>query len=268
MPDIRLIAIDLDGTLLRSDGSLSDASIGAVRRASARIPVILASARPPRSVRDIYRRLGLTTRQINYNGALTWDEPAGVVVDHRPVGPDVVSPAIRLARQVLPDCLVSIESLDRWFTDRVDPGFATATSRMFPPDAVAPLDSFEDQPTTKLMFQAAPHQIDELERRFESRFGLSACRIRTDADLLQLVREGVGKWPAVLNVAAGLEVAANQICTIGDNRNDLEMIASAGFGIAMANASEEIRSSAHWVAPTNDQDGVAVALDRILSEHN
>src|SRR6186997_496459 len=83
-PRIRLVAIDLDGTLLNSAKLISDQTIEALQCLPERgVRVVIASARPPRSVRHIYQMLRLDTLQINYNGALVWDEPKRQAVSHQ-----------------------------------------------------------------------------------------------------------------------------------------------------------------------------------------
>src|SRR5580765_1151054 len=85
---IKLVAIDLDGTLLDRSKKVSERAAAALKcLPSAGVKVIIASARPPRSVRHIYQELGLDTWQINYNGALIWDEPSQQPVFHRPMHP-------------------------------------------------------------------------------------------------------------------------------------------------------------------------------------
>src|SRR5439155_13123384 len=83
---IRLVAVDLDGTLLNDSKKVSEQTIEALRCLPTRgVRLVIASARPPRSVRHIYQSLGLDTWQINYNGALIWDEPGKRPVFHRPM---------------------------------------------------------------------------------------------------------------------------------------------------------------------------------------
>ena len=84
--EIRLVAVDLDGTLLNDSKAVSDQTAGALACLPNRgVKLIIASARPPRSVRQIYHDLKLDTLQINYNGALIWDEPNQKPVFHRPL---------------------------------------------------------------------------------------------------------------------------------------------------------------------------------------
>ncbi|HEY1628446.1 MAG TPA: HAD-IIB family hydrolase, partial [Tepidisphaeraceae bacterium] len=82
---IRLVAIDLDGTLLNTSKKISEQTLNALKCLPREVRIVIASARPPRSVRQFYQALGLETWQINYNGALIWDEPSQRAVYHRPI---------------------------------------------------------------------------------------------------------------------------------------------------------------------------------------
>src|SRR5436309_15403150 len=123
---IRLVAVDLDGTLLNDSKQISERTIDALKCLPQRgVKVVIASARPPRSVRPIYRELGLDTWQINYNGALIWDEPSQQPVFHRPMHPRLVRMMIERCRDMFEEVLVSCEVLDKWFTDRDEHTYTT-----------------------------------------------------------------------------------------------------------------------------------------------
>src|SRR3954471_16747 len=138
---IRLVAIDLDGTLLTSSKQVSQQTVRALKCLPGQgVKIVIASARPPRSVRHIYHALGLDTLQINYNGAMIWDEVRKRVVFHRPMSGNLVREIVSTARDMFVEVLVSCEILDKWFTDREDQSFTTETGKMFKPDAICPLE--------------------------------------------------------------------------------------------------------------------------------
>src|ERR1700741_666197 len=115
---IRMVALDFDGTLLTSRKSISALTHTAVKQVAASgVHVVLATARPPRSVRGYYEALGLETLTVNYNGALIWDERRKRVVEHVPLDVEVARKIIEWGRKKYPELLVSIEILDKWYTD-------------------------------------------------------------------------------------------------------------------------------------------------------
>jgi 5-amino-6-(5-phospho-D-ribitylamino)uracil phosphatase len=261
-PEIRLVALDVDGTLLRPDKSISPRVARAIASASARVPVVLASARPPRSLRAIHEALGLGSLQVNYNGAMVWDRIAERVVSHSPMDAARCAQVVSEARSLVDYAVLSVEHADRWYTDRLDARYTTETGRLFQPDFVGPLSEFAALGATKLMFHAEPADIFRLRCALEPVHRGHVAFIQTDPDLLQLMDARVSKWITLKRLAESLGVAPGNILAVGDNENDIEMIRHAGIGVAMANGSPEALAAADWIAPSNADDGVAAALER------
>ncbi len=262
-PEIRLVAIDLDGTLLDDTRQVSRQTADALCCLPARgVKVVLASARPPRSVRAVYHHLRLDTLQINYNGALIWHEPTRTVVDHRPIAGIDALRIVAAARAMHPSLLASAEILDRWYTDRVDEAYLTQTARLFAPDVVGPLDVIAEMAVSKLMLAGPPDMIDDAERLTRSDFAQTVQTIRQEPDLLQLAHPESGKGPALGRVADYYGIAMSQTLAIGDAPNDIEMIRAAGVGVAMDNAHPQVKAAATWTAPSNNDHGVHAALRR------
>jgi Cof subfamily protein (haloacid dehalogenase superfamily) len=260
---IRLVGIDLDGTLLDRDKRVSDRTARALRcLPSAGVKVVIASARPPRSVRHIYAQLGLDTWQVNYNGALIWDEPMRTPVFHRPMDGQLVLRMIDRARDMFEEVLVSCEIVDRWYTDREDQTYTTETGRLFKPDVIAPVEEFCAQPVTKLMFLGDPRIISRLEPLLHEEFGRDVTVLRTDDELLQIMNNRVSKAVALLKVAEHYGVSRDQIMAIGDAPNDVGMLQVAAVAVAMDNAHQVVKDVAHWIAPSNNDHGVHAALVR------
>ena len=260
---IGLIAIDVDGTLLRSDKRLPKRVAHAIQKAvAAGVRVVLASARPPRSVRAIYEYLGLHTPTIHYNGALIQDIRAGVTLFHQPLPAHLVRQIIAMARRIDPRVIVSIESLDRWYTDRPDHSLQTATSRRFDPDHVGPFPGFLHQPVTKLMLLAPPQRMERIGMGVSRRFGDHVTIAVSDRDLLQIIHPSVDKSAALAQVAQRMGVPQAQVMAIGDAPNDIGMLRWAGLGVAVENAWDRVRDAADVIVPSNDHNGVAIAIEQ------
>jgi Cof subfamily protein (haloacid dehalogenase superfamily) len=259
---IRLVAIDLDGTLLDDSKQVSDQTAQALRNLPQRgVKMVIASARPPRSVRHIHSLLGLDTLSIHYNGALIWDETNKQVIDHTPMDGALVLDIINGARALYPDVLVSCEVLDRWFTDRFEQSYTTETGRLFKPDVIAPLDTFCNQPITKLMLLGPPDIIADLSDALPPLLSEATC-IRCDAELLQIMDRRANKASALKKVADYYSIGLEQIMAIGDAANDVEMLQTAGIAVAVDNAHPSVKQVAHWIAPSNNDHGVHAALKR------
>ncbi|MFA9477881.1 Cof-type HAD-IIB family hydrolase [Phycisphaerales bacterium AB-hyl4] len=262
---IRLIALDLDGTLLRSDKRLSVRCVRAIAEATAKgVHVVLASARPPRTVRELYHRLKLETLQINYNGALVHDALRKRNVRHTPMCHKLATSIVRYARKLDPQVVVSIEILDKWYTDRVDDELKTETARQQGPDFVGPLEAFLHVPVTKLMLLAPPERLMPVGEAIRKKFGSQTSLLISDRHLLQVVHPEVDKAAAVRWVAEQYGIDASEVMAIGDAPNDLGMLRDAGLGVAVGNAWPTVREAADVIVSENDKDGVAEAIRRFV----
>jgi 5-amino-6-(5-phospho-D-ribitylamino)uracil phosphatase len=260
-PAIKLVAIDLDGTLLNDSKQVSSQTVAGLKGLPEKgIKVVIASARPPRSVRHIYSALGLDTLSIHYNGALIWDEPKQKVVHHTPMPGALVHQMITAARAQHPDVLVSCEVLDRWFTDRFEQSYTTETGRMFKPDVIAPLNQFCGQPITKLMLLGPSAMIDVVGQSMADLFHQHVSVVRCDPELVQIMDKRASKGVALHAVAKHYGIPMGQVMAIGDAANDVEMLDAAGVGVAMDNAHPKVKAIADFICPSNNDHGVHAAL--------
>ena len=260
---ISLVAIDLDGTLLNDSKQISPSTLRAVASLAQRgVRVVIATARPPRSVRHIYQQLGIDTLQINYNGAMIWDETNQKIVFHRPIDGNLVREIVAHARSLYADLLITCEIMDRWYTDRHDPQYTTETGRMFKPDVIAHIDEICKQPITKLMFLGHPELMLAVEPLVQQSFSQQVSTVRADSDLVQIMDVRVSKAVALMAIADHYGVAMESVMAIGDAPNDVGMLQVSGVGIAMGNAHDRVKQVAHWVAPSNNDHGVHAALEK------
>ncbi len=263
--DIRLVALDLDGTLLQRNQSVLDADGDAIRRARQwGVHVVLASARPPRACAEVYEQLALDTAQVNYNGALIQHPAEDQDWHHQPLDPALAHDVVRLARQTEPACVLDLEVRDRWFTDRVHPNLRTQTSLRFKPDRVAPVDELFDEPVTKLMLLASTPRIDRLKRVVGPAFEGSVKIVVSDRHLLQCVHPEVDKADGVRRVAERYGVEAHQVLAIGDAPNDADLLRWAGVGVCVGDGWDEAKEAADAVGPSHREACVAWALQRYV----
>lgn len=277
-----IVAIDVDGTLLRSDKRLADRDAAAVRAAArAGVRIVLATARPPRAIRALVDTLGLLELSppsrspgpegalglvtINYNGAALWDARRGRAIEHTPIESPLARNAVYAARGADRDVMVSIEILDKWYTDRIDPDLPTETSKSFAPDFIGHLDAFLGVPPTKVLFLAPPERLvrvrDALDHRFGRR-GLLELKV-SDEHLFSVIAPGVDKGTTLASLAARLGVARERVLAIGDAPNDAKMLEWAGKGVAVSNAWKEARDAADETLDlSNDQCAVAHVIER------
>ncbi|QNN23963.1 HAD family hydrolase [Planctomycetales bacterium ZRK34] len=264
-PDIRLVALDLDGTLLTGDKQLPAATQRVIARCvECGVKVVLASARPPRSVRPVYNLLNLDTLSVHYNGALISDLRTNRYWCHMPLPADLVRDVIATARRIDPHCLISVEILDKWYTDRFDEEKAGENGRLNPPAMVGPFDAFVTAPVTKLMLLDEPKRLRPVREAINALYAGQMAMAVSDDYLIQLMHPQADKSTALMKVAEQYGVSSEQVMAVGDAPNDCGMLRWAGLGVAVANAWVEVLDSADVVVPPNDVGGVAYAIQRYV----
>jgi len=126
---------------------------------------------------------------------------------------------------------------------------------------IAPLESFCNQPITKLMLLAPPDIIGDLSDALPPLLSEATC-IRCDPELLQIMDRRANKANALKKVADYYSVGLDQVMAIGDAANDVEMLQAAGVAVAVDNAHPSVKQVADWIAPSNNDHGVHAALKR------
>ncbi|HVP73701.1 MAG TPA: TIGR01777 family oxidoreductase [Phycisphaerales bacterium] len=264
---IKLLAIDVDGTLLRSDASLPQGVIQACRSAErAGCVVILATARAPRGTRTVLQTLDITSPVINYNGAVIWNPIDDKPQYHEPLSGEIARQIVEAARALYPEVMVAIEALDHWCTDRVDGRWASADGKPAQPDFLGDLDEALSRPVTKLNLMGEPDLLKPVLEMVTERFWKpkQVAVFLSDPSLIQITHPMVDKAIALQRIARKMNIQREEVMAIGDASNDMGMIEWAGFGVAVANAYPMVREMADAVVPSNDELGVARAIQRFV----
>jgi Cof subfamily protein (haloacid dehalogenase superfamily) len=261
---VRLVISDVDGTLVRTDKSLSDGVVAAVKRLQdADVLVSLISARPPSGVQWIAEKLDLTGEIGAFNGG-TILEPDGTLVSAARVPPGVAKRTLAMFDD--PRIITWLFSDGRWHTARLDKDH-TASERVSANQEPIVRGDFSKLLDTvdKIVAVSDDHaMLAELEGKVAKELGDGATVIRSQVYYLDVTAATANKGDgiAALAKAAGVDLA--DVVVIGDQRNDMAMFARAGFSIAMAQGPEEVRRAATCTTGSNDEDGVAQAIDRII----
>lgn len=261
MTRFQLIAIDLDGTLLRSDHTLSPASHAAVRACvAAGAQVVLATGRSFRSLRPYAQQLDLSGPMIALNGATVGDMASGAIRARARLSDAQmahVAPAL-IARRI--DFCIFGPDMIYGLAGYVDPEALVRYGE--PPARIVPAltNAHMDDPLKILSF-LGPSPLDaELQAEIEP----LVAQVRTGPLFLEWLPQGVSKGAALEELMHAAGIPREAVLAIGDGQNDIEMFASAGLSVAMANAPAEVRRHADMIAGTCDEDGVAEVLRRLV----
>jgi len=263
---VRLVATDLDGTLLRSDLSVSDrtrAALHAVHEAGIRL--LLVSARPPRWIRPALDDIGLDAAAhplaVCCNGAIVWDVAEEAIHTHRPLDPDVVRRLVEQLRTRVPGVAFACESELSYLREPHYVPLWTIPEDYTEADAL----SFADgRQVTKLILKHQQVEQAELYTAALELCGDDAFPSFSGAAFVEIAAAGVTKASAVAELSGGLGIAADEVIAFGDMPNDVPMLEWAGRGVAVANAHPDALAAADEVTTSNDEDGVALVLERLL----
>ena len=259
----RLVAVDLDGTLLTREKRVSPRTRRALAALTAQgCHVIVATGRPFAVLRVFCAGVALTAPQITFNGAVIHDPTAGRDLYRQLVPPTYVRPTIDFFVEAgVPSALYTTDGL---YLDQRMPNPADWTPPPLPPaTCLDDMRQAADHPSIKVVGQADPETIARLRPHAVATFGRDLYVTQTAANLLEFLHPDVSKGSALRRVAALLGVAREEIIAFGDSHNDLTMFAYAGLAVAMRNATPEVREGADLVTESNEEDGVAVALARL-----
>ena len=271
-PRVRLVALDIDGTLLRSDKSLAPRTRAAIDAARARgVRVVLATGRRYPSARRVAEDLGGDVPLILHNGALVVE--GGRVLRCRPLAREAAARAIRAGRGaggepvvhggkdgegwLLVEEKVAATGLVAYYLERARDEVRRVS------DLVAAL---EDEDPIQVMFGGTPGEMRAVQAALCIALEGQARIERTvypatGVVLLDVVHPSVGKAEALAFVQGRWGIAAEETLAIGDNWNDMEMLAAAGLGFVMGNADPGLLALGLPALPTNDEDGVARAIE-------
>ncbi len=272
----RLLALDIDGTLLDPYGALTNAAREAVAAArGAGLAVVLCTGRRFRTALPIARALELAGPIVVNNGALVKDLASSRTLHHRYLPAAVYPEVLALARSVGPP-LVYVDA----YPEQID--FLTERSEHAHPfqreylrdhgahcrvvEDIAD-SAREDMIMASLMADAA--SLAALRERAQEALG---ARVHThviqnknyQGEILEFLSPASGKWAALARVAAEAGIAPEAIAAVGDDVSDVEMLRRAGFGIAMGNAVASARDAAGFVARSNAEGGIVDAIERVL----
>jgi Cof subfamily protein (haloacid dehalogenase superfamily) len=262
---IRLLAIDLDGTLVNDRLEMDPRDVAAVKAASAvGVTVVLATGRMFKSSLTYAQPLGLTGPMINYQGAVVREIASGEVWYRCELTVPMQQRVLAFAEPR--DWHVNAYVDERVYTARPRPeADLYARIAMVPYEAVGPLSKWVSQDSTKMVLvDLEPADVPARIAELTAWMGDVASVTRSLDWFVEVVNPQVSKARALALVAERLGVARAEVCAIGDNLNDEDMVRWAGFGVAMGNAPQALKSVAKHVTGRIGEAGVAQVIERFV----
>ncbi|GBC80991.1 Sugar phosphatase YidA [bacterium HR10] len=272
---VKLVAVDIDGTLLTSARVISPATRAAIRDVLDRgVRVVLVTGRSFPHARPFAEELGLTTPLILHNGALMKDVAGRIFAAYR-LPSETTRELIRRARahRMGLVCFDDRDGEDHAVIEPIAPEneqlLRYVSQWRHPPEVVPDLLRYADHAvlalTTVDRWARARRFAEVIGEEFRGRVRVWRTEYpQRDMALLDFVSPECSKARALDHLARRWGIAPSEIMVVGDNRNDAEMFAYAGLGVVMGNAEEELKALGDYVTGTNDEDGLAQALRRFV----
>jgi Cof subfamily protein (haloacid dehalogenase superfamily) len=262
-PLFDLIAIDCDGTLLDSNGDLSIHAPEAIKKAQELgIKIALVTGRSQSTLEFIFKRLDIKGPFIGSGGAFIGDLATGEVIQQRTLPKSEVETLIRLCREF--DLILFLDHSSFMLCEKEN-----EKTRQHKKDhgytwKIVPdlLQELSDLPEKGLVV-GDPQKLAELFNYYQDNAHEVSITF-TSPTSMDILPKGVSKGNALMKLAEHLRIKPERIVVIGDYLNDLEMFKVAGTSIAMGNAPQEVKQAADRLAPSNDESGVAWAINELL----
>lgn len=265
MSHIDLVISDVDGTLVTDDKRLTDAALLAVRKLNDKgIGFTITSSRPSFGMRMLVEPLDLKLPMGTFNGSSIVDPDLNVIQQET-----IPEPAVRasIAKLEALDVDIWLFTNDRWLIGRDDGKYVQYEQRTIntDPSTVSDLCPFASQACKIVGVSADSKKLARCESEMQAALGMQASVARSQSYYLDITPAGRDKGTFLETIAQRLGVLPLHIATLGDMQNDLAMFRKSGVSFAMGNASDEVKAQATHVTDSNDNDGFAKAVDKILA---
>lgn len=261
-----MIATDIDGTMLRKDGTLSPVVRDALHDAtSAGIEVVPTTGRPFVVATDVIEALGHDHYWIFANGAVTWHHGRSETVRGYWMQPDRAIDLIQRIRTVLPEASFAVE----FETDAIfERGFERLVTIVDGLHLVDDVTRAVESRVQKVLVFDHSHTIDNLYRRVSDSIGDDGVATYSGMAFIEVAADLVTKAMAVRELADELGIHQSEVASFGDNHNDVSMLQWAGRGYAMGNATDDAVEAADHVIGTNEEDALAFQVRALIAEHD
>ncbi|GIM88584.1 Cof-type HAD-IIB family hydrolase [Paractinoplanes toevensis] len=259
MHPFRLVASDIDGTLIHSDGTLSKGTLDVIHALP--VPFVLVTGRPVRWLRQLYDQMPEPVPAVCANGAVVYDPDTDTVLRAEPLSVELLIDVTKKLRDAIPDIALAVEVEEGrrfWYEEawplRWDPESDEVRVLTGP-------EELTSAPAVKLLVRSANHEADEFHKLVSGVLGeIATVTHSSRSALVEISAAGVTKAAGLAWLCERKGIDAGEVVAFGDMPNDIPLLSWAGRSVAMGNAHPAVRAVADEVGLTNDEDGVAQYL--------
>lgn len=264
----KLIALDLDGTLKNSNNEVSEVTKNALMKAQKQgAKIVLASGRPTHGLRKECDLLELEKYEgflLSFNGARVSDVKSENTIFEQTLSVEQAKQAYDRAKEFNLSCLTYDGSYI--VTEDIDDQYVQYESSINGMNGKK-IDSFKDyvkKPVNKVLLTGEPDYVGSILEDFKKPFGDELSIYRSAPFFVEIMAQGIDKAASLDRLVKHMGIKREEVIAFGDGYNDLSMIEYAGMGVSMANGVDEVKTKADFVTLSNDEDGIAYALEKFL----
>ena len=261
--EVRLVVSDLDGTLLRNNLTISDRTLRTVATLrESGIPFAIATGRSFLGMKKFHEKLDLDTPAICYNGAAVFDGTSLTPLIHSPINAALTRRLISIGREngLHTQFYLNERLLCESRNNDLDHYEYTT-------DLTAEIVNFDDFPAmepTKGMYLGEPEKILAVQKQLAAEFGNAVYTATSKPRYLELLEGGVSKGSTLKKLLETMKINPQDVIAFGDGRNDYELLAAAGTGIAMPDGHRDLTEKFRICPKGNEEDGVAEYIENLL----
>ncbi|MEI0703020.1 Cof-type HAD-IIB family hydrolase [Brachyspira intermedia] len=258
---IKLIATDLDGTLLNDKKEIGSYTVEILNKLmnDYKIELILSSGRPYEGVKNYNKLLKNNNYSIIFNGACIADKE-GKVVYRKTIEENISESIIKLSEKY--DVCIHIYDNGKYIVSKEDFPIKSYVQKEQSLPAVYGLNNIRTYIIDKMLILGQRDILNKLQEEIDSQFNVHSCF--SGPLSLEITANGANKGNALKWICDNKGISPDNIIAFGDNFNDIEMIEYAGIGVAMSNAEEELKQKANYTTLSNEEDGVGNFLKNIF----
>lgn len=264
----KLIALDLDGTLLRNDKTVSENNIEMIKKAREKgVKVVLCTGRPIDGVKWLIDLLDLKNEDdytVCYNGAIVKNNTSEDIIFDQPLRMNDFKELYKLSKELK----VNIHALTNEAVvtpknskyTKLEAELNGITIKEIPIDKLA-----ENTNIIKVMYVDEPEYLKEIIKKVKDKgLGEKYTLVQSAPFFFEFLKYGINKWTAVKVLGEELGIKEEEIICVGDAGNDYHMIKNAGLGVAMENGFKELKEIADYITATNEEDGVGKVIEKFV----
>lgn len=260
----RMLAVDLDGTLLGPEHQVTETVRHALNRAREKgVKVVIATGRMFQSAVHVARELGIDVPLITYNGALIQCALSQRVYCHRVVDKEEIKRIVRRMKEHPVEAFIYLDD-ELYVEQETERAKRYGQLTKVKVNVVGDLEGFLQKDPTMLLIMGEEHCLNEIRGQLQEEYGDKFYITKSFPTFLEIMHPNVSKAEGIKILANQFGIRQQEIIAIGDNYNDLEMINFAGLGVAVRNAPEQVREQADYVTEKPYGDGVVEVIEKFI----